>query len=182
MSEDAKNEYYKNFMDKFNGPIIDDSSSDDEYYVDPSEVNINDYIFASDIECTEDMMLADNVYKSDINIINILSHYYKQIHNTDDNVTMFDGLVNTEDSTATNKMMEFVYGEIFRYNRSNIKDKDILYDPDDNIDIDSYKELYCLMIEDEPKFVCQYILPITMYLATQDWVNIDWIIIDLHNA
>jgi hypothetical protein len=38
------------------------------------------------------------------------------------------------------------------------------------------------MISDEPKFISPFVLPITMYLALQDWVNMDWYIIDVSNA
>jgi hypothetical protein len=173
MSEEAKNVYYANLIKKFNKEEEPEKSSDSEY--DPGDIDINDYIPATECET------VDNVFKADMNIINILSEYYKQAHSISDNRTIFDGL-DVEDMSSTNKMMEFVYGEIFRYNESNIPDKDTLYNPDTDINIDSYKELYCLMISDEPKFISPFVLPITMYLALQDWVNMDWYIIDVSNA
>jgi hypothetical protein len=188
MSEDAKNEYYKQLIEKFQNPndinntvpiddlnLHDPLSSDEEYNVNPGEINIDDYVFASTLEAT-----ADNVFKNDINIINILSCYYKQMHNITDNTSLFTGLENIEDLTATNKMMEFIYGEIFRYNASDVLEKDVLYDPNIDIDIDSFKELYCLMIDDEPKFVAKYTLPIMAYLVGEDWLNMNWDIVDLH--
>lgn len=170
MGDDIRNEYYKKFMEQFNGsPDV----SDEEYTVEP-DLDINDYVPAETVEETLDI-----VYKNDINVLNILTCHYRLVHNIQKNIMMFDGLENVDDITATNKMMEFVFGEIFRFSQSDIKDKNTLYEPDADIDVDSYKELYCLMMNGEPKFICPFVVPLAFHLSTLDWLELDWEIIDL---
>ncbi len=177
MTEDNRNEYYRQIMDKLNNvysePVEESSSGDEEYNVAENEINIDDYVPASTYSET-----ADNEFKNYIDIINIFTYHYKQTYNIIEKVTIFDDIP-FDDKTATNKCMEFVYGEIFRYENSNVQDKDVLYNPDDNIDIESYTELHCLMIDDEPIHIAPYLLILISYLSTLDWLNINWKIINL---
>jgi hypothetical protein len=170
MDEEAKNEFYKKFMEQTLQQFEEVSS--EEYHA-PEEINLDDYVFADTDEQT-----ADHEFKNDINILNILMCYYKDAYNITDNLSMFDG-IKADDESATNKCMEFVYGEIFLYDKSEIADKNVLFGPNDEIDMDKCKQLYCLMIDNEPKFVCQFTLPLASYLSSIDWLNTDWCIIDL---
>lgn len=176
MDEDNKNQYYKQIIEQLNSPqsdYVDESSG--EYEIDPNEIDINDYIPANEYQET-----ADNEFKQDINILNILTYYYKQVHEITEKISLFDGIeANTNDMTATNKAMEWVYAEIFRYEKSDKEDKDVLYNPDDEINFEAYTELYCLMINDEPVYACSFILPLVMYLNTIQWLELDWDIVNL---
>ncbi len=177
MSEDERNEYYRQVMDKLNNvcddDVVESSSGDEEYKVAKNEINIDDYVPASTYNET-----ADHEFKKYINIMNIFTYYYKQTFNITEKVTIFDDIP-FDDKTATNKCMEFVYGEIFRFENSTALDKDVLYGPDDNIDIESYTELYCLIIDDEPKHIAPFIVILISHLETLDWLNINWKIINI---
>ena len=177
MTNEFNQESYKTLFKQYNvygEDIKTDVESDDEYKVGINEIDINDYEFAEDNETTH-----ENLYKDDINIINILTIYYKKNFNITKKVTLFDDINDVEDTTATNKCMEFVYGEIFRFDNSNLEDKDVLYDLDCDVDITLYKEFYCLTINGEVMFMSPFIIPIPGHLAKLDWINIDWSINNL---
>jgi hypothetical protein len=170
MGDDVKNEYYKNIMEQFGhvGQKESDSESG-EYNILPNEINIEEYDFAYENNTT-----AEYEFNKDITVINILTYYYKQINNIKEKITIFDGIDSGGDITTTNKCMEFIYGEIFRYEKSDLDDKDVLYDPDCDIDINKYRELYCLLINNEPVIIAPFTLSIATYLSSLDWLHIDW--------
>jgi len=177
MSEDNRNEYYRQIMDQLNNVCVADNdknlSSDEEYNIAENEINIDDYVPAEQYEET-----ADHEFKNYVNVINIFTYYYKQTFNIQQKITIFDDIP-FDDKTATNKCMEFIFGEIYRYEKSNVSDKDVLYNPDDNIIMESYKELYCLMINSEPLYISPFVLPLITQLAEMDWLNINWTIINI---
>ena len=148
---------------------------DEEYNVD-EDININDYIPAEE----------ELEFSGFTNLINIFTCYFKQLFEKKQHATVVDGFdyEKTDDAkciyTGTNRCMEFMYEEIFKFNKSKEDDKDILYDPDsDEVNIDNCNELYTLYINSEPKFVCKFIVPILQYLSTQEWIDIDWSIIKI---
>lgn len=177
MDEEARNEYYRKFMAQSLGqesePNPDPIEISDEEYNPPTDINLDDYVLADTVEESH-----ESIYKNDINIINILTCYYKDTYGIEGKVSLFDG-IESDDMSGTNKCMEFVYGEIFRFEKALEHDKDVLYTPDDEIDIKNYRELYCLMIDNEPKIMCAYTLPIASYLSSVDWLNIDWAILNI---
>ena len=78
--------------------------------------------------------------------------------------------------------MEFLYEEMFKYKNATEKDKDVLYELDDNdIDITKCQELYTLYIDDVPIYVAKFLLPLVKYLTTQKWTEINWYIIPIKN-
>jgi hypothetical protein len=164
-------------MDKLNNVYVKEndksSSGEEEYNIDENEININEYEPADQYEGT-----VENEFKNYVNVINIFTCYYKQTFNINQKITIFDDIP-FDDKTATNKCMEFIFGEIYRYEKSNIFDKDVLYNPDDDINMETYKELYCLMIDSEPVYISPFVLPLISYLANMEWININWSIIDI---
>ena len=116
-----------------------------------------------------------------MNLLNIYTCYYKKLFVKKKDATMFEN-IDYEKMDSTNKCLEMLYDEIYKFDQSKEEDKDILYDPDDDtISIDECKELYSLYIENEPKFVCKYLLPILKYLAEShnNWTDMKWSIIPL---
>jgi len=139
-------------------------------------LNINDYILAEE----------ENEFGNMTNIINIFACYFKQIFEKKQDATIFDGLdyekmdTTTNKCLSTNKCLEFMYEEIFKFNKSTENDKDTLYGPDnDSIDINNCDELYTLYIEEEPKYICKYVLPILQHLSTLKWTEFDWTILKI---
>lgn len=147
-----------------------------EYNVSNEIINIDDYVPAEE----------ENEFGNFTSLINIFTCYFKQLFEKKQQSTIFDGLdYEKEDEktgrcTSTNRCMEYMYEEIFKYNRSVEEDKDILYDPDsDLINIDNCDELFVLYVENDPKFVCKYILPILHHLSTIEWNNVIWSILKI---
>lgn len=167
MTNEFNYKSYEEMLKQYGGGNDDDVDDEDEYNVAINEIDINDYVLAEEHNNTH-----ENLFKNDIGIINILTLYYKHAFNITKNVTLFDGIKDVDNDTS--KCMEFVYGEIFRYNESLIEDKDVLYDLDSDVDIGLYKEFYCLTINNEPIFMSPFTLPLASHLATLDWIHIDW--------
>lgn len=144
---------------------------EDETYEAPDDININEYYPHEEDPNNDDYLPVLNIY----------TYYFKQINNKANSIHMFDS-INIDDSTSTNKCLESLYEEMFKFKNSNDHDKDMLYDPDDkDIDINKCKELYTLYIDNEPKYICKYILPLMYYLITLKWLNINWFIVSLRN-
>ena len=135
------------------------------------QININDYELAEE----------EVEFRSYINLLNIYTCYYKKLFVKNKNITMFEN-IDYEKLDSTNKCLELLYEEIYKFNKSLEDDKDILYDPDDeNIDINQCKELYSFYIGTEPKYVCKYLLPLFKYVGEtyKNWTEIDWSILPL---
>jgi hypothetical protein len=135
------------------------------------EIDINDYELANE----------EVEYGGAINVLNIFTTYFKKKHSLEQNVTMFDNIDYDQDD-STNKCMEFIYEEMYKYKKSNEVDKDTLYDPDNNIDINTCKELYALFIENELIYICKYLVPLFEELAKNiNWADINWSVMPLKN-
>lgn len=140
-----------------------------KYDVKEGDIDINDYTLAE-----EEVEL--NNYTS---LISIFTCYFKQLYCKRQNETMFEGLDYAQGNT-TNKCIEFMYEEMFKYNKSMDVDKDTLYDPDEpSIDINQCDELYILYVKMEPIYVSKFLLPLMQYIGTLDWTVIEWSIIKI---
>ena len=137
--------------------------------VEEGEIDIDDYVPADE----------EKEFGHFTNLLNIFTCYFKQLFMKNQEATMFENVdYNKKDST--NKCMEFMYEEMFKFNKSLEDDKDTLYDPDDStINIDLCEELYILYIDSEPKFACKFILPILQHIGTLEWAEINWSIIKI---
>lgn len=154
------------------------------------ETNKEDYLEGNIVEEMEDgpINLEDYVLAEEevefgkyVNLLNIFNCYFKKLFERKESEHLF-GNINPEQADATNKSLEFLYEEIFKFNNSLEEDKDILYDPDDdNLDINSCKELYILCIDHAPVYVCKFLLPILQYLGEEDWLEMEWNIMPLKN-
>lgn len=139
---------------------------DDETY---GEINIDDYIPADE----------EQEFGHFTNLLNIFTCYFKQLFMKNQETTMFDNIDHSK-KDSTNKCMEFMYEEMFKFNKSLEEDKDMLYDPDDGtINIDLCEELYILYIDSEPKYVCKFILPLLQHIGTLEWTEINWSVIKI---
>ena len=135
------------------------------------EIDINDYMPAPE----------ENEYGNFVNLLNIFTCYYKKLFAKKETSSIFEG-IDYEKVGSTNRYMEFLYEEIFKYNKSTVEDKDVLYDPEDNdIDINKCNELYALYIDNEIKYVCKFILPVLQSLSEMNWLEVEWSIMPLKN-
>lgn len=135
------------------------------------KINIDEYELAEE----------EKEYMSYMNLLNIYTCYYKKLFVKNKNSTMFDD-IDYEKIDSTNKCLELLYNEIYKFDQSKEDDRDILYEPDDDlIDIDQCKELYSLYIGSEPKFTCKNLLPLLKYMAEtyNNWTEMAWSIIPL---
>ena len=147
-------------MEKITIDVMNKNESDEEV----ENVDINDYEKAND----------DEDYIIFVDLLNVYNCYYKQLHQKKQESTLFED-VNMESDDSTNKCLEFLYEEMFKYKKSLVADKDFLYDPSDSeVDINKWEEMYALYIEEEHKYVCKYILPLLHYVASLDWTLLNW--------
>lgn len=145
--------------------------ADDEIEENEENINIDDYI--QDPEEKDFVKLTD--------LLNIYNCYFKQLHQRKQEGTLFDD-INYDNEYSTNKCLEFLYEELFKYNKSNEDDKDILYQPiDKEIDIEKWQEMYGLYIDNEQQYICKFMLPLLHYLTTLNWSKINWSIKPLKN-
>ena len=138
---------------------------------DLDEINLEDYIIAPE----------ENDYGNFVNLLNIFTCYYKKLFCKKETASIFEG-IEYEKRDSTNRYMEFLYEEMFKYNKSNIEDKDVLYDPEDaDIDINKCNELYALYVDNEIKYVSKFLLPLLYYLSEIKWLETEWNIMPLKN-
>lgn len=146
-----------------------DDNMDLEIDDDDQDIDVNDY------------EIEEGGYDDFINLLNIYTCYFKQLFDKTQHENIFNG-IDYEKSDSTNRCMEFLYEEIFKYNSSDDPNKDVLYGPDDNeIKLEECKELYTLCIDDVPSLICKFLLPILKYLSNSDWLNINWYIVPIKN-
>jgi hypothetical protein len=143
----------------------------DEDLIIEEDIDINDYELAPE----------EKEFNSQANFINVFTYYFKQLFGKDNSTNIFEN-IDYDNKNSTNRCMEFIYEEIFKFNNSKIIDKDMLFSPDDDtldINCTSFLELYALYIDNEPIYICKFILPIIGYLCGLDWGNIDWNIVKI---
>jgi len=136
--------------------------------IEDDKINIDDYELADE----------EVEYSTDMNLLNIYTCYFKQRFFQNQKATMFEN-IDYEKKDSTNKCLEMLYAEMFKFSNSNEDDKDILYDPDSDININDCKELYSLYVNNEPKYMCKYLLPILKKLSVMNWLDLQWTIIPL---
>lgn len=168
--DDERNDYYEGVIKKLVDGGHQNLINDGDENINGGDENIND----------DDSDSDTGLFDNSNNFINILLCYYKQVFEISDKITLFDG-VSIEDKTSTNKCMEFIYGEIFRYENSKLEDKNVLYVVDDSdVTIDSYSELYSLVINGEPLYICPFVLPLISYLEKDGlWTKVNWTILNM---
>lgn len=131
----------------------------------------------------EEYALADEEieFGKYVNMINIFTCYFKKLFERKESDNLFAG-INIEVEDSTNKSLEFLYDEIIKFNSSMEDDKDILYDPDDDLlDINNCKELYILCVDHSPLYACKFLLPLLQYLGGENWLEMEWNIMPLKN-
>lgn len=120
-------------------------------------------------------------FQEDLNFLNIYLWYFKHLFNQKKSMHMFEG-INYEKDDSTNRCLELLYEEVEKYKEA--KDditKITLYNPDE-ININNCQELYVLIINNEHKKVCQTLIPLIRYLATDEtnkWTEMNWMIVPL---
>jgi len=166
--------------DNFVSPInMDDvmkkilESKDDtiieEDYDDDAPINLEDYVLADE----------EIEFGKYVNLLNVFNCYYKKLFEKKESDNLF-GDIDPSKLDSTNKSLEFLYEEVFKFNHSIEEDKDILYEPDDDqLDINKCKELYILCIDCAPVYVCKFLLPLLQHLGEQDWLEMEWNIMPL---
>lgn len=133
------------------------------------EIDINDYKLADE----------ETEYGKYTDIMNVFLCHFKQLFTKKQNATLFED-IDYDKNDSTNRGMEFIFGEITKYNQSGDESKDKLYSPDsDEIDIELCEELYILYLESEPIFVSKYLFTLVSYVASINWSNIEWSLIKI---
>ncbi|QKF94024.1 hypothetical protein QKU48_gp0566 [Fadolivirus algeromassiliense] len=164
------NNIIHDILDNYNGDM-NKEVADDQEFEDDEPINIDDYEPAD-----EELELGEIT-----GLLNIFTCYFKQMHERKQDSTMFDAIDN-EKMDSTNRCLEFMYEEMFKFNNSKDEDKDMLYDvDDDDLDINLVDELYMLSIDGVPIYVSKFRLTLIRYLATQKWNEINWSILPLKN-
>jgi hypothetical protein len=106
------------------------------------------------------------------NILNIYMKYY----NSDKNqkLHMFHSIQTEEE---TNDTMDEFMEHMKQFYESDDRSKQLINAED--IDVDSYEQLFGLKINNQIVCVCEILYPILDYVAKNvDWVKINWKIID----
>ena len=144
--------------------ILKDYMEDTNFEENSEDIDIRDYIPAEE----------EVEYDKFLNLLNIYNCYYKQLHNKSNDSTLFDN-IDYDNDESTNKCLEFLYEEIFKFKKCTDEDKDILYEPNNKeIKIDNWDEMHVLYINNEPKYVSKFLITLLQYLATIDWTEINW--------
>jgi hypothetical protein len=150
---------------------LEDIDEKDENDENNEEINIDDYTLAPE----------ENEYGNFVNLLNIFTCYYKKLFNKKETASIFDG-IDYDKKDSTNRYLEFLYEEIFKFKKSTLEDKEILYGPEvDDIDINKCNELYALYIDNELVYMCKFLLPLLQDLSEKDWLEMNWSIMPLKN-
>ena len=139
-----------------------------EKYIIDEDIDINDYIPADK---------DDNFVEFDL--LNVFTCYYKQLYQLKQEAYMFEG-IDSEKKDSTNRCVELLYEEIYKFQISTNEDKDVLYSPDDeSINYDNSIEIFVLYVSGEPIYATQFMLPLLRYVSELDWINLEWSIIKI---
>ena len=119
-------------------------------------------------------------YENYVDILNIYNIYFKTLFKKDHSSTLFDDIDET-DELSTNRALEKFYDELFKYKSSPSKRFTELYDPLEYREKFLIKEptlpehypFYLLRIGSTEK-VSHNLLPILIYIASNDWHNTEW--------
>lgn len=120
-----------------------------------------------------------------VDIINVFHTYYKKIFNKNPNENMFHDL-DESDNLATNRALEFIYEHVFKH-KENIKannNNNVLLNEDDIKNLDSYDELYALLIDGQIDKLSVSLFSLIEYLVKKnngEWYALHWNIMNLKN-
>jgi hypothetical protein len=133
-------------------------------------------------EITTKGITTEELYdENGIDFLNIFLIYYKQLFNTKMDVNMFDQIDYTKQN-STNRCMELLCEHQQKHEECKNNDRKAIYElslwP---YAIDDCEELYQLNITGYPSLVCEYLVPLIMYLTTQEWTIVEWSIVSLKN-
>lgn len=119
----------------------------------------------------------------DVNFYNVFLCYYKRLFQNKPDTNMFSG-VDHEDDKSTNRCMELLYDEMYKYREAVKKDKtcaDIV--DSDSLNIDQCDELYLLIVDDDKEYVCQLLLPLIKFISQlESWETTSWSIMNLKSS
>lgn len=111
-------------------------------------------------------------FEEKVGFMNVFLCYYKQMFDKSKEVNMFSD-VDYDNDASTNRCMEMLYDEMFKYQNCEDEEALTILDPSD-VNINKCKELYVLVINNKQEKACQMLLPLIKYVSTLDWMNIDW--------
>lgn len=113
-----------------------------------------------------------------VDILNIFNVYYKTLFVQNPENSLFDGV---EGDTSTNRAMEKLYEEIYRYKTTSETRFKELFDPE------QYRKKYLVndpkLPEDYPFYlvqisgqqkVCHSLITVLFYISNFDWCNTEW--------
>lgn len=131
---------------------------------DPIDDDNNDNIIHKD----------DISVKSNMDILNIFTIYYKRLYKKNNNEHMFEG-IDYDKVDSTNTCMELFYEHLEKY-RLYIEDHNecVLYEMEDtDIPIDTFDECYILSINDK-SYLAPLLISLISHLSTMNWESLDW--------
>lgn len=137
--------------------------------VDNKQNNLDDY------HIPENLKQSENGFT----FLNVFMCYYKKLFYKTEQTSMFED-IDYNNIKSTNRMMEFLYSEVFKYKKYQDDDDFVaLYEPG-IINVDDCKELYALTIDGKYNKVCRFLVPIITFVSENyEWNKIDWAIIPL---
>jgi hypothetical protein len=114
-----------------------------------------------------------------VDFVNVFLCYFKNLFQKNPEYNMFND-INFDDDTSTNRCMEFMCAELYKFKQLQQEDETIndIYDPD-TINIDATDELYVLEIDNKQHKVSRSLIPILKYVSGLDWTEIIWSVIPL---
>jgi hypothetical protein len=131
--------------------------------------NISEYIIPEELKKNENGIVFLNVFMC----------YYKKLFNTQETKNMFYD-VDYGNIKSTNRIMEFLYTEVYKYKKNQSDDELISLYNVNEINVSTCKELYALTIDGKYVKVCRFIVPIITYIAENyNWTTINWMIVPL---
>jgi hypothetical protein len=117
-----------------------------------------------------------------VDLLNIFNKYYNILFHKPD-LHMFEG-VDEDDVTSTNRCLELLYGEMYKYNENDKAgngELNEIYEPTD-IDAKKYDELYVININNKASKVTPSLFSAITYIAhLEGWINTNWSIVNLKN-
>ena len=114
-------------------------------------------------------------YENMVSLINVFQVYYRNLFNKKENETLFED-INYKDPKSTNRSMELLYDEMYKY-KINQDNPELItvYDIDQfNKKAEDCEELYILMIDNKENKICETLFPLISYMSRLEWTNINW--------
>jgi len=118
-----------------------------------------------------------------VNILDVFQTYFKKKYNMD-NLSLFD---NIDDEESSNEQLDELYDaiEFYKDYQNNNDSEPPLLVPDE-IDIknmiDRFGNIYGLEIDGTLTYISMSLFTIIAYVASLDWIKINWNIITINNT